>query len=73
MLFCFKSPEDLENMITKVLKLGLEGLVLKDLMVSAEHLFTCGLLCLLRIQILPSDPCISQQVYVHGDCIQEFL
>jgi hypothetical protein len=24
-------------MITKVLRLGLEGLVLKDLMVSAEH------------------------------------
>lgn len=26
-------------MITKVLKLGLEGLVLKDLMVSANHCF----------------------------------
>jgi ATP-dependent DNA ligase len=32
----FQDPKDLENMITKVLKLGLEGLVLKDLMVSAE-------------------------------------
>jgi len=32
----YQDPKDLENMITKVLKLGLEGLVLKDLMVSAE-------------------------------------
>jgi ABC-type uncharacterized transport system YnjBCD permease subunit len=32
----FQNPKDLENMITKVLRLGLEGLVLKDLMVSAE-------------------------------------
>ena len=30
----------MENMITKVLKLGLEGLVLKDLMVSAELSWT---------------------------------
>ncbi|XP_023727317.1 DNA ligase 3 isoform X2 [Cryptotermes secundus] len=29
-------PKDLENMITKVLKLGLEGLVLKDLMSTYE-------------------------------------
>jgi hypothetical protein len=36
----FQDPKDLENMITKVLRLGLEGLVLKDLMVSAEHKWT---------------------------------
>ena len=36
----FQDPKDLENMITKVLKLGLEGLVLKDLMVSAELSWT---------------------------------